>query len=357
MCNTKLSKEFITGFFESDGGFIIIFKKDKRSYANYRMQLQMKITQKQDEVLYLIKDWLLSHGIKSIIYPSRGMVAKGTPYLLVEGFKSCNKFMHHLCFKSLSGVKLYSYYLFKAVLNLIKNKKHNTSFGRKKIIDIKYNLHTLPPAEPFLRIKGQMLQASWGNFVREKLLTTLEKRIFSLGSLSTEPNLRPERGLSRKDWEIRHNFELGSSLFQGEKIIFNCGLAYFARLLRCLSYPEQEKLVGDYVSGLLAGDGCLTFTIGGKDRKDGQKYPIFTLTAEKGSELVLWRVAHYFQDRQPRFYSGKGCFYYRGQRREIVQKLYNHFKKHKIVVIKKNYEKLMSYLSPREKVPNFLGKG
>ena len=43
---TFLTPQFFTGFFETGGGFIIIFKKDARSHGGYRVQPQIKFTQK-----------------------------------------------------------------------------------------------------------------------------------------------------------------------------------------------------------------------------------------------------------------------------------------------------------------------
>lgn len=74
----------------------------------------------------------------------------------------------------------------------------------------------------------------------------------------------------------------------------------------------------EYMRGLMAGDGCFSLTRGGKDKN---AHPLFTLTIERGSELILLTTAHYFQDSEPRIYPGRGSYYYRGERHELWARL------------------------------------
>lgn len=349
MCNHLLSKQFITGFFETDGGFIIIFKKDARSYGGYRVQPQIKFTQKNTVILHRIAQVCQDMGIVTRLHePKRQLDSKAptktTPYLLIEGFQACQRCMRLLHLPSLAGIKLYSYFIFKQLFSLKALALHNTPEGRKSVLDLKLQLHRIPSCDT-LCLRGERLyhKQSYkvGSEQRFVVLRPSLARAFLGGALKPEGLQTLTGGYTRTQWETLLSLPPGSSLGAAQRRILCCAQAYWARFWRVVSNNPAPS--AEYIRGLMAGDGSFSFTRGGKDKKP---HPIFTLTIERGSELVIFTTVRYFEDCTPRIYAARGCHYYRGERRELLARLAQLFADPNSALPKKNFSAVMATLQP-----------
>ena len=356
MCNLSLSKQFITGFFETDGGFIITFKKDARSYGGYRVQPQIKFTQKNTVILHRIAQVCKDMGIVTRFYEPKAFT-KTTPYLLIEGFKACQKCMRLLDLPSLAGIKLYSYFIFKQLFSLKTLVLHNTLEGRKSVLDLKLQLHRIPSCTT-LCLRGERLYHKPGckahkveslravrRSTRFVALRPSLARAFLGGALKPGGLQALTGGYTRAQWETLLSLPPGSSLGAAQQRISCCAQAYWARFWRVVSCdPARGIPSAEYIRGLMAGDGSFSFTRGGKDKKP---HPIFTLTIEKGSELVIFSTVRYFEDCTPRIYAARGCHYYRGERRELLARLAQLFVEKNCALPKKNFSAVMAALQTK----------
>lgn len=97
---------------------------------------------------------------------------------------------------------------------------------------------------------------------------------------------------------------------------------------------QRLPIRGEYISGLIDGDGCVSFHIGPSPRSFSFSC-YFSLSVDKGASLLLEVFCSYFQDdfeRKSKLKSfqptGKAAIVYSTQNKGVLQKLASHAEKY-----------------------------
>lgn len=308
-----LCLDYLLGFFESDGGFTILLKKDDSMTLNYRVFPVAIFWSVDKNILEKIFNTL-----KYLNIPCKNKHEKTrTPSVQIQGILNVKKFLdlitsNQKCFYSMKYIDfLYMFFLY----DIIDNNKHNTVEGRKQIIDLKYHLHTLC----FLDNSNKYMLIN-----PEELKSTT---------------------LSREVWEIRHGFPVGSSLLCAQKYVQDAHKKYYCHIESLLKQIQNNTLClsENFVTGAFEGDGSVGVSIRTTKRKkslqpdDRQSLPYFdiqiTLSGDIYSEIWLRAIASFFKDNSPyiRNLFPKKAFIYQLRKPQIALFI-RHIKKFPLVV-------------------------
>jgi hypothetical protein len=159
------------------------------------------------------------------------------------------------------GLKFRDLLIMKQVLLIIDSKSHHTECGRKQIIDLKHGLDSLE------------------------------------GDLAAKNNR-----LAREDWELRHGFLKNSSKHKTVEALKCVNLTYQNHVLKTTHEMSDRTLLipGDYISGVIEGDGSFSVTIRTYKNKTVPFFSLrFAVTCELDSELLLSVVSYYLNDDKP----------------------------------------------------------
>ena len=266
MTRDKINWPYTVGLLETDGSFYIIFKEDKRMPIKYRIHPEIEWSQKNRKLLEKVQEYLGTRDIRSKVkYSPADERAGRAPRLKISGIAECKKFFVLLRTDksaSLYGNRKMDAYLMEQIFSLVEQGVHNSVEGRKKILDLKMALHV--PTPDFYTLN-------------HKFFKNLKKK------------LDPVQGsaLSREDWERKH--EIGASKGSTSKEIECAGVQYiqFARSV----LEDPVKCPGEYISALVEGNGYI-YT---PECKKG--LPRVSVSMERGGELALFMMAHYFADQ------------------------------------------------------------
>jgi uncharacterized protein (DUF1919 family) len=305
-----MSLDYLVGFFETDGSAQIIFKEDKTMTLGYRLLPTVVFSQKHTQILDGVRDLLMAHQI-----PTRFEVGKGrASNLRIEGLISVKKFITLLAEYPLYSSKWIDLFIMRAVYSIIEENRHNSPDGRLQIIDLKFHMHS-----------------------------------FSLEDASKK---KQSKSLSRKEWELRHKQPVGSSTGKAQKVLEKMYVDYQKHVLETQVAIGAQRLQirGDYISGLIDGDGWISFHI-----SPPQKGLSFScslgLCVEKGALLLLEVFCYYFQEnfeRKSKLKSfhprGKAAHVYSTSNKAILQKLAEHAEKYPLVGKRSQIEVLNVFL-------------
>ena len=161
--------------------------------------------------------------------------------------------------------------MFQQLFSLKKQKIHNTPLGRKQVLDIKMQLHTLPFPSP-LRIENNSVLWSQGCLVKGVAIPFPMARAFQGKVLSPISGFPVTTGYSRQHWERCHAFSTDSSLNAAKERIGVCACANWARFWRTVQHNVPAS--AEYMRGLMVGGGCFSFTRGGKDKTNTPSLPL-----------------------------------------------------------------------------------
>lgn len=318
-----LSIDYLIGLFETDGCFVIQFKKDATMALGYFVCPIAVFTQRSH---FLLKCVMLTLDFHKIPYVFEDHAQKGRgSNVKIAGIKNVKKLMAFFCVNAahgpvrdlplMHGLKCLDFFLMKAIYSIIEAKEHNSPKGRLKIIDLKYSLHN--PSSVI------------------NVIDAIYNR------------------LSRSEWEKRHGFELGSSVnaAQYEKIEAHNQYQNHkqkTKLVNCATYIRNPE----YISGIIEGDGCITLGILNRNQLS---FPRFTaslkVVVEDGGQLLLEVIAQYFGETKPYIAKDakKKAWYYHSSKYEILKKLYDHCKRYPILESKKQVDCLGHILSVWER--------
>lgn len=96
---------------------------------------------------------------------------------------------------------------------------------------------------------------------------------------------KQSKSLSRKEWERRHKQSEGC-LSKAQKVLQQMYIEYKQHALETQARIQAKTLQipGDYISGLIEGDGCLSFDVGiSKDASRLSFRARLSLTTELGA--------------------------------------------------------------------------
>jgi hypothetical protein len=267
-----------------NGGFQIIFKKDATMTLGYRIQPTAVFSQRDHECLERIALLLKSHSI--VVRWEDNRSKERASNLRVEGLQNVRDFCDLI---ERTDCKMYSLkwrdlLIMKAFYVIVDQKRQNSKEGRLQIIDLKYQLHGM-------------------------------EELQSVGSR-----------LSRNEWETRHNFAHNASLDMSSDLMAEINTAYkeHQRVTRLSINNETLKPSGEYISGIIDGDGCISCEISIHPINTNIR-PRFTLrvsfSAEQGSELLLEVIAYLF-DAKPIIrpaWKGKAIVYSAASRAALLR--------------------------------------
>lgn len=123
--------QFITGFSDAEGCFIITLIKNSKSYVGYYVQLSFQITLNEKDI-DLLKSIRSYFGVGSILNKNNGLIS-----YQVTSIKDLKFIIDHFNNYSLLTKKKEDFELFKMAYQLISNKEHLTKKGLTEIVGIK----------------------------------------------------------------------------------------------------------------------------------------------------------------------------------------------------------------------------
>ena len=140
METAKLNPNYITGFTDGEGSFIVNIRRTSRLNIGYSVELSFRIKQ------HLTNKNLLAR-IKN--YFKIGVIGEGSNYIsyTVSSIKELQIIINHFDSYPLITHKWSDYQLFKQVFNIVIDKQHLTNQGFKKIISLKNILNRGLPDE------------------------------------------------------------------------------------------------------------------------------------------------------------------------------------------------------------------
>ena len=136
----KLNPNYITGFTDGEGSFIVSIRRTSRLNIGYSVELSFRIKQHLTNKNLLVR-------IKN--YFKIGVIGEGSNYIsyTVSSIKELQIIINHFDSYPLITHKWSDYQLFKQVFNIVRDKQHLTNQGLKKIISLKNKLNRGLPDE------------------------------------------------------------------------------------------------------------------------------------------------------------------------------------------------------------------
>jgi intein-encoded DNA endonuclease-like protein len=126
---SKISLEYIVGFFDGEGSVIIRFKEDQRYVTGIHVEPWINITNSNKPVLELIKSFLKAG---TLTFHNRDQLW----HFNIRAFEDLLRIIE--LFIPFSIVKRNKLESFLKILKLMKNKKHLTPDGIKQIQELWY---------------------------------------------------------------------------------------------------------------------------------------------------------------------------------------------------------------------------
>ena len=296
----KINWPYTLGLLETDGSFYIIFKGDKRMPIKYRIHPEIEWSQKNRELLEKLQEYLLTRDIRSKVkYGPADQRAGRAARLKISGIAECKKFF--VLLRTDKSAQLYGNrkmdaYLMEQIFSLVEQGVHNSVEGRLKILDLKLALHV--PTPDFYTLNHKFFQK-------------LKKKF------------HPVQGsaLSREDWERKHG--IGGSKGSASEEIECAGQKYidFARSV----LEDPVKCPGEYISALVEGNGYIYTP------KCKKGLPQVSVSMERGGELALFMMAHYFADQSASCSKRKSSTDYLMSRRSLLLLFRRHIERYPVL--------------------------
>ena len=240
-----------------------------------------------------MQEFLKKCGIKSKEkYTPADVKAGRAPRLKISGMAECKKFFQRM--KKEKSAQLYGNRRMDAALmeqiwQLIEKGVHNTPEGRQKILDLKFALHV--PAPEFYRLEHPVFQ-------------DLKKKLVPVKGSS----------LDRERWEEKHGISGSKASAKKEIELAQKQYINFAR--NALKNPR--KCDPDYISALFDGNGCI------HTPSEENRFSRISLSMERGGELALFMVMHYFGDASASLYKSHSSTCYYMSRKSLLSRFRAH---------------------------------
>lgn len=270
--NYKFTNDWIAGFTQSDGSFLVTFSKQKKGIP-IRPTPIFNITQSITELDLFIA--LHKHLGVGKIYKNRNNVV-----FVVKSIDEIVKTILPLFEKHpVRGGKLIAFNIFKEVSLMIKNKKHLTVEGTLHILNLSY----------FMNKETSLRSVESFNFLKEKLnLNKTKLPVFPLTNDSNNVN-------------------------QIEK----------ETIKPTFSESENRPLTFEFIRGLVDGDGSFNVSFATTRRRVTVN---FTVVSEVASKSVLIQLIEFFSCGTVYSLPSAACRYQVQSVEDILNKVYPIFK-------------------------------